>query len=508
MLEGHDIVCISSIDWDFIWQGHQQIMATLAERGNGVLFIENTGVRRPRLADLGRLRHRLSNWLKSTKGFRKERENLYVFSPMILPFPYSRLARLVNRLILMRAIRRWMRATGFSRPLVWTFLPTALALDLLLELDPELSVYYCIDDFASSSVQARKIREAEERTFRAVDLVFVTSEKLRARAAGFNERVHLFPFGVDYAKFETARKTDGPEPHDLSGLPRPIIGYVGGIHQWVDQRLLAEAARRLPEASFVLVGPVQTDVTAMADCSNVRLLGGRAHRDVPRYMKAFDVAIIPYRLSDYTAHVYPTKLNEYLAMGLPVVATDLAEIRRFNADHGSIVAIASDSQGFADSIRAALPKASPEETARRIDVARENSWDSRIARMSDLIEARLAARRQSEGNWEETLRALYRRTRRRVIGAVATVGAVYLLLFYTPLAWFAAAPLDASAPPVPADAIVVLGSGVGESGRGDQSYEERVQRAVDLYRAGRAPRIVFSSGWGWTFMEAEVMRAL
>src|SRR2546430_9531424 len=97
MLRGRDIICISSIDWDFIWQGHQQIMTTLVAHGNRVLFVENTGVRAPRVADLTRLRSRLRNWWRGTKGFREEREDLFVFSPVVLPFPYSRFARSINR---------------------------------------------------------------------------------------------------------------------------------------------------------------------------------------------------------------------------------------------------------------------------------------------------------------------------------------------------------------------------------------------------------------------------
>ena len=70
---GHDVVCISSIDWDFIWQGHQEIMSTLAAQGHQVLFLENTGVRSPKFSDLPRLRKRILNWWKSTRGFREER---------------------------------------------------------------------------------------------------------------------------------------------------------------------------------------------------------------------------------------------------------------------------------------------------------------------------------------------------------------------------------------------------------------------------------------------------
>src|SRR5205085_448992 len=104
-----------------------------------------------------RVRARIRNWRRGVGGFRKERENLFVFSPLVLPFPYSRMARAVNRRLLVRSLRRWMRAVGASRPIVWTFLPTPLANELIAELDPALSVYYCIDNLASSSAAARRI---------------------------------------------------------------------------------------------------------------------------------------------------------------------------------------------------------------------------------------------------------------------------------------------------------------------------------------------------------------
>src|SRR5262249_51429866 len=122
-----DIVCVSSIDWDFIWQGHQEIMSRLAAAGHRVLFVENTGVRTPQMRDLPRVRRRIENWWRGTNGFREERPNLFVYSPLVLPWPYLRPSRWINRLALGRAIRRWMRAAGFSQPVVWTVLPAPLA---------------------------------------------------------------------------------------------------------------------------------------------------------------------------------------------------------------------------------------------------------------------------------------------------------------------------------------------------------------------------------------------
>jgi len=503
-----DILCVSSIDWDFIWQGHQEIMSTLAAQGHRVLFIENTGVRPPSMRDLPRVRQRLSNWWRSTKGFRQVSDNLFVYSPLIVPLPYSRPARWVNRSLLLRSLRRWMAATGFNRPITWMFLPTPLARDLVTRLDSELTIYYCIDDFASSSPEARRISASEEQLFRDADLIFVTSDQLRQRAARFSNRVHLFPFGVSLEGFERVRASDDPLPADIAAIPRPIVGYVGGLHQWVDCELLCEVAQRMPEASIVLVGPEQADMSALRTFPNVHLLGQKPHADVPRYVKAFDVGLVPYRLSEYTANVYPTKLNEYLAMGTPVVATNLAEIRRFNADHGDIVSIAGTPEGYVAAIRRALRPSSDAEGARKISVARTNSWSSRIAEMSKLIETAIATKGSSDTGWEETLRRTYRATRRRAAEIVVGLAAVYLLLFQTSILWWSAGPLKLSSPPVQADAIVVFAGGVGESGQAGGGYQERVKQAIDLYKAGYAKYLVLSSGYVYSFREAEVMRAL
>ena len=509
MLTGRDIICISSIDWDFIWQGHQEVMAALAAQGNRVLFMENTGVRSPRLRDLPRLGSRLRNWRRGVGGFREERENLFVYSPIVLPFPYSTFAVRLNAMVLLRALRRWMNAMGATRPIVWTFLPTPIVHALLHGLDPALSVYYCIDDLASSSRGARRVVRSEERLFRDADLVFVTSEQLRQHALAARDTVHLFPFGVDYSAFEAVRKGDEGAPADVKDLPRPVIGYVGGLHQWMDQALLGEVADRMPHASIVLVGPVQTNVAALASRPNVHMLGARSHADVPRYIKAFDVGIVPYRLSEYTANVYPTKLNEYLALGIPVVSTDLAEIRRFNRTHGEVVAVGRDAETFTDAVREALGPTSPVEVERRVEIARSNSWDARVGTMADLMDEGLVRRARKASRWEERLGGLYRAGRRRLLRTATLTIGLYLALFHTPLVWLTLAPpLKVAEPPRRADAIVVFAGGVGERGQVGGGYQERVKHAVDLYHAGHASHLVFSTGFAFAFREAELMKGL
>src|SRR5262245_29012432 len=508
MVERHDVLCISSIDWDFIWQGHQEIMSTLAARGHRVLFVENTGVRKPRLQDLPRLRQRLRNWARGTAGFREERPNLFVYSPIVVPLPYSRIARWINRHLLVHSIRRWMRAVDFARPVAWTFLPTPLAHALLDHLDPALTIYYCIDDLASSSLEARRIASSEEQMFRRADVVFVTSEKLRERAARSARSVHFFPFGVKFQAFEEARGGPRQAPEDMTSLAHPIVGYVGGLHQWVDQDLIATVAKRMPDVSFAFVGPPQCDLSRLQACANVALLGAKPHSTLPSYIREFDVGVVPYRQSDYTDNVYPTKLNEYLAMGIPVVATDLPEIRRFNTRHDGIVGVARGPEEFAAALASTIRNGHPGDADRRVAVARANSWETRIGEMSNRIDEALAAKARNAGRWEMRLKRAYRAARARGAALVAALIVTYLLVFQTPLVWWLAEPLKISEPPGPADAIVVFAGGVGESGQAGGGYQERVKQAVTLYRAGYAPSMIFESGYVFAFREAEIMRDL
>lgn len=390
MLRDRTIVCLSSIDWDFLWQGHQQIMASLAEAGNRVLFVESTGVRAPTLRDLPRLWRRL---LGGGRGHGRKRrpDNVSVYSPVVLPFPYSAAARAVNRPILVRAIRRRIAAWGGARPIVWNFLPTPLSRTLVTALNPALSVFHCVDHLSASSASAARLSESETRCFADADLVFVTSHHLQDRASAHNEEVHLVPSGVDLDRF-TMSETTTSVPADLARLPRPVVGYIGGLHRWLDQELLAAVAAGRPDWSFAFVGPEQTGLDTLRRLPNVHLLGTRGPDQVPGYLRGFDVATVPYRLADYTHHVYPVKLNEYLAMGLPVVSTPLEEITRFNQEHGDLVWVADTPAAFDSALRQAMAEDAPDAIATRRSVASRNSWAARLETMSQAIDAALASR--------------------------------------------------------------------------------------------------------------------
>jgi uncharacterized SAM-binding protein YcdF (DUF218 family) len=290
-------------------------------------------------------------------------------------------------------------------------------------------------------------------------------------------------------------------------LPPPVAGYIGGIHKWVDQRLVEEVAGQLPQMSFVFVGPIQTDVSRLRRLPNIHLLGERSHEKIPYYVRSFNVGLIPYAVNTYTDNVYPTKLNEYLAMGKPVVSTDLDEIRNFNRANGNMVRIGASSKDFASGIEEAVWRDRDECWFERIAAAGQNSWQKRIEQMSELIEERLEiVERSTERRWQERLLVFYRGSRHRMLTAAAGVFILYLLIFHSPLVWYLAKPLKLVDPPRAADAIVVFAGGVGESGLAGEGYQERVKHAVDLYHSGHARHLVFSSGYYYLFREAEIMK--
>lgn len=507
MLKNENILCISSIDWDFIWQGHQEIMSILAANGNVVLYIENTGVRTPGPKDIQRIKQRLSNWLKSVGGIRKIGDNLYVFSPLVMPFPYSFVVRWINFLIIIFSLRKWMKAMNFSNPIVWTFLPTDLSRSIITWLIKKASIYYCIDSFSSSSAMAKKINRSESQMLKTVDLVFVTSQYLYDHCRKYSKKVYKFPFAVSYEKFETTRLRQTTIPQLLSGLDRPIVGYVGGIHKWIDLKLISEVAGKDPNVSFVFVGPKQTDVNILSALPNVHLLGKKPHDELPILIKYFDVCIIPYVITDYTKNVYPTKLNEYLALGKPVVATPIPELIEFNKQYGNVLYLTDNSDGFFHAIKEASYNNSltPDML---IDIARQNSWQQRIEEMCNLIEEEIQQKKlQKEKDWDRNLNFIFRRGQKQILVFLIII-LLYLMVFETPFMWLLTKPLHISQPPQKADVIIVFAGGVGESGEAGQGYKERTKTAVDLYNNHFADHIIFSSGYVDIIKEARLMRAL
>jgi glycosyltransferase involved in cell wall biosynthesis len=412
MIQGRDIIFISSIEWDFLWQHAQEIASRLARAGNLVLYIENTGVRSPGIRDAGRVAQRLKLWTSSLRshGVREVQPNLYVCSPLVLPPFGPGWRRQINRRLLLPLIRRTARTLGMRDPVLWTHLPTDTALDIieLLQTHRNTVVYYCIADFSQLTPHVAQLQKSEKAIIQLSDVVFANSLPLAVHCKQWNDNVHIFPPGLNLSAFPSEELASevvaGHKTGESKGLidqisheqsSEAVIGYVGGLHRHVDVDLLQTMARSKPHWLWVFVGSVQTTLGELGTLPNVVLLGQRPHTELVRHIRSFDVCIVPYLINRETLTIVPVKINEYLAAGKPVVSTELPAVQDFNRQHKVLVTVAGEAKSFLEAIEQQLKSPNGKAvTTHRREVAALHDWDARIEAMCQLIEAESEAKSQ------------------------------------------------------------------------------------------------------------------
>jgi len=366
---------LSTTDWDAPQFGsRQQIALQIARRGHRVLFVEIPRALHSIISDSA------GTW-RAVRRMGRVREialRLLAYTPPpVLPVYYNPVVNALNQRLLLRYLRRCLARLDWRPDVLWTYWPNTA--HLIGRLGERVSVYHCIDDFCAAGyplTSRRAIERMEARQCRSVDLVLTRTAALNAAKGRLNPNTHLLPGGVDTEHFDPARV--GPPPAELADLPPPRVGFVGTIDDRVDVGLLAQCAGAMPTATFVLVGPVRrhrVDVGPLRRLSNVRFLPPCPHAEVPAIVEAFDVCLIPYWVNEYTRGLSPIKLYEYLAMGKPVIATDLPYLRR-EAAH---IQIAPTAETFQSALRAAIDRPPiAQERSRRRAVAVAHSWERQV----------------------------------------------------------------------------------------------------------------------------------
>ena len=389
-MTGESILCLGSHDWDHLWQRHQELMWRLARDGNRVLYVDALGVRAPGVRDWRRIVGRLGKWTRQlVRGVREPVTNVYVYSPLVLPFLNASWAMGINDRWLRLSIQSVVQRLGLGDLIVWVYLPTPMVVKLATSLRRKLLVYDCADaQVYNPRGTVVGLAEAERRLLEQADWVFAASNGLLERVSAYTDRVSLVPNGVNLERFTICRDAF-PEPGDVADLPTPRVGYFGQIDERLDLNLLVHLAQSIPDVSLVLLGVLRTDIGALLRQRNVHWLGSKPHAELPAYLAAMDVLLIPYVLNRYTRAIYPAKLHECLAMGKPVVATDLPELRPFH----EVVRIAEDADAFVRHVSEALAEDDPALRARRRQVAEANAWQVRYQAIVERLTACLQAER-------------------------------------------------------------------------------------------------------------------
>lgn len=349
-----DVVMLSTADWDHpFWTNKQHVASAMAKLGHRVLYIESVGLRPPRLEaqDLRRI------WRRLRRGLRPPRRvspGIWVWSPLLLPAPRTAWQRACNRFVFSVLLSFWRRWLGFRADLLWTYNPLTAHLHPIQPHGFRQLVYHCVDDLtAQPCMPSEMIRLEEERLCRSSDWVFVTSPELFNLRSVWNARTSYYPNVADVEHFERARDLTGPVPGDLQSLPAgPRLGFIGAISGYkVDFELLAELSRRRSDVQIVLIGRVgegdpETLLDVLEECTNIHLLGPRSYRELPDYLRGFDLALLPCPINAYTCSMFPMKFFEYLAAGVPVVATNLPAL--FEYRH--LASLCTSSQNFLETV--------------------------------------------------------------------------------------------------------------------------------------------------------------
>jgi len=360
---------------------------------------------------------------------------------------------------------------------------------------------------AKSSLSASQIRPYEDYFFESVDIVFTAAYVIQEYAKKFSKKVFYFPPGIDFDKFEIALKDNKDIPSDLKNITGPIVGYIGTLGKVLDQELLCDLADRCSDYTIVMIGPKYTNIDVLEAKSNIVFLGAKPHNQLPYYIKGFDVGIVPYICNDFTEGVYPSKLNEYLAMGVPAVSTNLREVRESKEVYGETAVIADNTEEFVEAVKSlVVEKNGDSRKKQRIKVAKENSWESRFEGLSKVIERELISVEgpQLEVGWKKQFNHYFNlQSKRRKI--ILMYVFVLLVIFYSPLFWLIGEQLIVSDSPKKSDAIVVF-SGDGEVSYQNLSYQNRALDAIDLYDKGYAEKIFLSSGREQTIADVEMIR--
>ncbi|HCY41841.1 MAG TPA: glycosyltransferase family 1 protein [Prolixibacteraceae bacterium] len=250
-------------------------------------------------------------------------------------------------------------------------------------LKPRFSVYYRRDNLQPYPYWKKHVRRLEPLMIAKSDLVVCNSPQYADFSRPFNSRSFDIGQGVDLSAYNPDLKYDLPEMFNT--IPEPRLGYIGDINSLrLDPDLLFELAKSRPQYSFVIIGSEDKVFKehALHSLPNVYFPGSIAKNSVAQHMAAFQVCLNPQLLNEITNGNYPRKVDEYLAMGKPVIATRTATMEIFK-DH---TYLCKNLQEYQEASDKALLEDNETLKAARISFAQSHSWANNVANIYQYIQ--------------------------------------------------------------------------------------------------------------------------
>ncbi len=391
-MKGQNIIFIGQQDFDNEVGSNAVNMACEMAKNNQVVYINNALDRKtlknksndPKI--IKKLKIRKGQEL----GLQQINNTLQIFYPKVilesinwLPsgFVYDffnkinskRLAREINKLV---SSLGWKDYILFNDCLISkTFYFNSL-------LKPKKYFYYIRDNFKPIPYFQKHAIKEQEHILGYVDAVFANSGFLAKYASQFNPLSFDIGQGCDLDLYLKVNINTSSEIEAIEGIK---IGYTGFLTSMrLDIKLIEKIAEERPNWQIVLVGPEDDrfKASSLHQRSNIHFLGRKAPEQMPNYIKGFDVCFNPQLINELTEGNYPRKVDEYLAMGKPVVATKTD----FMAYFADCTYLATDTVEFIEKIELALAEDSEQKQKQRLEVAKGHSWEDNVNKIYKVIE--------------------------------------------------------------------------------------------------------------------------
>ena len=393
MIRNKSIICFAGEDW---WYHHQHsknhIMRRLARAGNRVIFVNSISMGLPPLTSpdlFSKVRRKLRSYAKPV---RFTEEGIIVVSPPVLPFYSSRLARGINRWLLIAQIKLLMVAFDMRHPILWIAIPTARA--VVGKLGERALIYQVSDKYDANQMDhataSNIIGEMHRDLLSRADLVYYSGRKLFEEETiqdfYLGSKARLLEQAVDYDHFAATTSQEWSEIKDIIDVSHPRLGYFGAIEPWlIDQDLIRYVSRKRPEWHWVLAG-LRASPLEIESLPNVHYIGSKPYAEMPRLAASFDVCVLPWVTNnEFVNYGSPIKVREYLATGKPVVITPIYEYERLDG----ILRIFRGYDDFIAKVEDALKNDSADKRQARQQAVKESTWDARAEEVSEAIAALL-----------------------------------------------------------------------------------------------------------------------